>query len=42
MAESEMVDMLEKLGLPQFIPKYLEEKITPNIVCILSSYEFRL
>ena len=34
--------MLEKLGLCQFIPKFLEEKITPDIVCKLSSYEFRL
>ena len=41
MAESEMVDVLKKLGLPQFIPKFLEEKITPDIVCKLSSYEFR-
>ena len=37
-----MVDVLEKLGLLQFIPKFLEEKITPDIVCKLSSYEFRL
>ena len=42
MAESEIVDMLEKLGLRQFIPKFLKEKITPDIVCKLSSYEFRL
>ena len=34
--------MLEKLGLRQFVPKFLEEKITPDIVCKLSSYEFRL
>ena len=34
--------MLEKLGLRQFIPKFLGEKITPNIVFKLSSYEFRL
>ena len=37
-----MVDVLEKLGLLQFIPKFLEEKITPDIVCKLSSHEFRL
>ena len=37
-----MVDVLEKLGLLQFIPKFLEEKITPDIVCELSSHEFRL
>ena len=41
MAESEMVDVLEKLGLRQFISKFLEENITPDIVCKLSSYEFR-
>ena len=34
--------MLDKLGLRQFIPKFLEEKFTPGIVCKLSSYEFRL
>ena len=34
--------MLEKLSLGQFVPKFLEEKITPDIVCKLSSYEFRL
>ena len=34
--------MLEKLRLHQFIPKYLEEKITPDIVCKLSSYKSRL
>ena len=36
------IDVLEKLRLHQFIPKYLEEKITPDIVCKLSSYESRL
>ena len=41
MVESEMVDVLQKLSLPQFIPNFLEEKITPDIVCKLSSYEFR-
>ena len=34
--------MLEELGLRQFIPTFLQEKITPDIVCKLSSYEFRL
>ena len=34
--------MLEELGLCQFIPKFLEEKITPDIACKLSTYEFRL
>ena len=42
MAKSEMVHVLEKLDLRQFIPKILEEKITPDIVCKLSSHEFRL
>ena len=42
MAESDMLDLLEKLRLHQFIPNILEEKITPDIVCKLSSYEFRL
>ena len=36
-----MVDVLEKLGLRQFISKFLEEEITPYIVCKLSLYEFR-
>ena len=42
MAKSEMVDVLEKLDLRQFIPEFLEEKITLDIVCKLSSHEFRL
>ena len=41
MNESEIVDVLEKLGLREFIPKFLEENITPDIVCKMSSYEFR-
>ena len=41
MAESEIVDVLEKLGLREFIPKFLEENITPDIVCKMSSYEIR-
>ena len=41
MAQSEMVDVLEKLGLNQFIEKFLEEKITPEIFCN-ELYEFRL
>ena len=42
MKELEMVDVLKKLGLRQFIPKFLEEKITPDIVCKVLSYEFRI
>ena len=37
-----MVDALQKLGPCQFIAKFLEEKIISDIVCKLSSYEFRL
>ena len=44
MAESEMAYRFARnLDLYQLIPKFLEEKITPDIVCKLSSsYEFRL
>ena len=31
-----------ELGLRQFIPTFLEEKMTPDIVCKLSLHEFRL
>lgn len=37
--ESEMGIILNKLGLTQCVPKFLEEKISPDLVCKLSSYE---
>ena len=42
MAESEMVVVLKKLCLRQFILKFLEKKMTPDIVCKLLWYELRL
>ena len=38
--QSEMKNVLEKLGLGSLSQRFLNQKVTPDIVCMLSLYEF--
>ena len=38
--QSQMKSILEKLGLGSLTQRFLNQKVTPDIVCMLSLYEF--